>query len=63
VSRNRTKFQAYAALVIEVAGVTGQAVEKLEPLRKWLDTIAKFFGSAKSCEDANPPLPPAAVSL
>jgi hypothetical protein len=57
INRDRTRFQAYAALVIEVAGVTGQAVEKLEPLRRWVDSIGKLFGFAKSHEDAQPQLP------
>jgi hypothetical protein len=57
VDRNRTRFQALAGLFIEVAGVTGEAAEKLEPVRKWLDSIAKFFGFAKSHEDAQAQLP------
>jgi hypothetical protein len=57
LDRDRTKFDAYGALVIEFAGVVGDVAEKLEPVRRWLDTIAKFFGVAKSHEDANRQLP------
>lgn len=51
-------MEAFGALVIEVAGIVGQAAEKMEQVRKWLDSIAKFFGHAKSHEDANPQLTP-----
>jgi hypothetical protein len=57
VDRNRTKFQALAALIIEIAGVGGEVAEKLEPARKWVDSIAKLIGAAKSHEDAQPQLP------
>jgi len=57
VDRNRTRFQAFGALVIEFEGIGGTTAEKLEPARKWLDSIAKYFGAAKSHEDANPQLP------
>src|SRR5262249_5265026 len=56
--RDRTRFEAFAALVIETAGVVGEATNAMEPARKLLDSIAKFFGMAKSREDANPQLPP-----
>src|SRR5262249_49992542 len=56
--RDRTRFDAFAALVIEVAGVVGEAANKMEPVRKLIDSIAKLFGTAKSHEDENPQLPP-----
>ena len=58
VDRDRTHVQAFGALVVEVAGIVGEAADKMEPARKWLDSIAKCFGTAKSHEDANPQLAP-----
>jgi hypothetical protein len=56
--QDRTRFEVFAALFIEMAGIAGQAAEKMEPARKWLNSIAKWFGTAKTHEDANPQLPP-----
>jgi hypothetical protein len=56
--RDRTRVEAFGALVIEIAGIVGEAADKMEPARKWLDSIAKCFGAAKSHEDTNPQLPP-----
>jgi hypothetical protein len=56
--RDRTRFDAFGAFFIEVAGVVGEAANKMEPVRKLIDSIAKLFGAAKSYEDENPQLPP-----
>jgi hypothetical protein len=56
--RDRTHVQAFGALVIEMAGIVGEAANKMEPARKLLDSIARVFGVAKSHEDANLQLPP-----
>ena len=59
VDRDRTRFETYGALVIESAGVLGDAVDKLEPVRKWLDTIGRVFWGAKKEEDTKQLPPPA----
>lgn len=56
VDRRRTRFDAYAALAIEVAEVTGGVVERSKILEV-LDSIAKLFGVAKK-EEATRRLPP-----
>ena len=58
VDRDRTRFEAYAALVIESAGVLGDAADKLEPVRKLLDTIGRVIWGAKKEEDAKQLPPP-----
>lgn len=59
VDRDRTRFESYAALVIESAGVLGDAADKLEPVRKWLDTIGRVIWGAKKEEGAKQLPPPA----
>ncbi|MCK1391623.1 hypothetical protein [Bradyrhizobium sp. 1] len=54
VDLNRTRYDAYAALVIEVAEVTGKAVERSKIL-DLLDAVARVFGTSKN--DDRPQLP------
>lgn len=49
VDRNRTRFDAYAALAIEVADVTGEVVERSKILEV-LDAVARLFGVGKKEE-------------
>jgi hypothetical protein len=49
VDRNRTRFDAYAALAIEVADVTGEIVDRSKILDV-LDAVARLFGIAKRDE-------------
>jgi hypothetical protein len=55
VNRNRTRFDAYAALAIEVADVTGEVVGRSRILEV-LDAVARLFGVAKK-NDAPRQLP------
>jgi hypothetical protein len=57
VDRDRTRFDAYAGLALEVAATGGEMAQKLNPLRKFLDSIAGLLGYAKQAEDARPSLP------
>lgn len=57
LARERTRFEVIAALFLESATVVGQAGEKLEPWRKWIDLIANLFGLAKDKDVHNPSLP------
>lgn len=45
VDRTRTRFEAYAALAIEVADVSGEVVERSKILEV-LDSVARLFGAA-----------------
>jgi hypothetical protein len=51
IDRNRTRFDAYAALAIEVADVTGDVVERSKVLEV-LNAVARLFGTAKKEEGA-----------
>jgi hypothetical protein len=57
VDRDRTRFDAYAGLALEMAATGGEVAKKLNPARKFLDTIASLLGYAKQAEDARPSLP------
>ena len=50
VDRDRTRFDSYAALTIEAAGVVGEVVEKSRVL-EILDGIARVFWGAKKQEE------------
>jgi len=52
VDRDRTRFEAWAAVVIQAAEVLGDAAEKAEPARKWLDSIGRLIWGAKNDEYA-----------
>jgi hypothetical protein len=57
VSRDRTRFDAYAGLAVEMAATGGEVAQRLNPARKFLDSIAGLLGYAKQAEDARPSLP------
>lgn len=58
VDRDRTRFEAFTALMIEAAGAAGKAETKLRPIRKWIDSIARLFHEARAIEDGRQRLPP-----
>ena len=55
INQNRTRFDVVAALWVETCGKVGEGVEKLEPLRKWLDPIGNLIRVAKHDERTVPP--------
>jgi hypothetical protein len=57
LERARTKFEVVGALVLDVASIAGEAGDRLEPWRKWLDPIARIMGLAKDGEPTTPALP------
>ena len=57
VDRDRTRFEAFAGLMIEAAGVAGKVERKLRPIRKWIDSIANVLHEARTFEDAHARLP------
>jgi hypothetical protein len=57
VDKDRTRFEAFAALAIEAADVVGKIEKKLRPIRKWVESIAGVLREARAVEDARPGLP------
>jgi len=57
LQRTRTRFEIVGSFLVATAIVVGEATDKLEPLRKWVDSIAALIGSAKSDEEQIPQLP------
>lgn len=57
VDKDRTRFEAFAAMMIEAAGVVGKVEKKLRPIRGWIDSIAKLLHEARALEDSHPRLP------
>jgi hypothetical protein len=57
VDRDRTRFDAYAGLALEIAATGGEVAQRLNPVRKFLDSIASLLGYAKQAENARPALP------
>ncbi|MFZ1426327.1 MAG: hypothetical protein WAS21_06120 [Geminicoccaceae bacterium] len=52
IDRDRTKGEAYTALVIEIASVAGNAAQEMEPVRRISDSIGNLFGKAKNLADS-----------
>lgn len=52
INRDRTRFDAVAALWIEGCEKLGEGVEKLEPLRKLINSLGNLLGAAKKEEEA-----------
>jgi hypothetical protein len=50
INRTRTRFEVIAAFWIEGCEAFGDGVEKLEPLRRWVDSIGTLLGKAKKEE-------------
>lgn len=51
VDRNRTSLEAAMAVYIAVCDGIGQGFQKLEPARKWVDSVGVLLGRAKEVED------------
>lgn len=57
VDRDRTRFEAFGALVIDAADIVGKAEKKLRPIRKWIDSISKLMHEARAIEEKTAQLP------
>lgn len=58
VDKSRTDFQAGMAVYIGVCSGIGDGFKKLEPARRWIDSIAGLLGKAKEAENSlRPALP------
>jgi len=58
VDRDRTRFEAFGAAVVALGGILGDAADKAEPLRKWIDSVADLIWGAKDEELKQLPSPP-----
>jgi hypothetical protein len=59
VDKARTGLEAGMAVYIAICDGIGQGFKKLEPARRWIDSIATLLGRAKDAEDKlRPGLPP-----
>jgi hypothetical protein len=59
VDKVRTGLEAGMAVYIAICDGIGQGFKKLEPARRWVDSIAALLGRAKEVEDSlRPSLPP-----
>lgn len=57
LDHSKTRYDEFGALVIETAGVLGEAAEQLDPLRKILDSIAGVIWGKKQEEQKSLPAP------
>jgi hypothetical protein len=58
LDRARARYEAWGDVVIQAAEVLGEAAEKAEPARKWLDSIGRLIWGAKEKENEMKQLPP-----
>ena len=58
IDRERTRYQAFAALMIEASDDVGEAAKRLEPAVRLLERVGAVFRKAKRDEDNQPKLPP-----
>ncbi|MFP5469342.1 MAG: hypothetical protein ACLGGZ_06320, partial [Alphaproteobacteria bacterium] len=59
VDRDRTRFDAFGAFIIDAAEVLGDAADKAEPARKLVDSISRLIWGAKNEEETKQlPSPP-----
>ncbi|MGE8940748.1 hypothetical protein ACO2I3_02435 [Leptospira interrogans] len=57
IDRDRTRYQAVAALLIEACDDIGEAAKRLEPVVRLVERIGAAVGIAKRFEDEKPKLP------
>ena len=59
IDKERTNLQSIADIYITVLTVIGEGFHKLEPLRRFIDSVGALMGKAKETEDSfRIPLPP-----
>lgn len=58
VDKNRSGFEVVGAFFIEASGILGESAEKLEPVRKLMDSIAGLIWGAKHAEQTKTLPPP-----
>ena len=55
LDRARTPFESATAVWVEFCDAVGQGFTKLEPARRWINSIGTAMGRAKSIEDSTRP--------
>lgn len=58
IDRERTRYQALAALFIEAADDAGEAAKRLEPVVRLVERVGAAIGLSKRSEEAQAKLPP-----
>ena len=58
INRDRTRYEAVAALMIEVCTDAGEGANRLEPFVRMIERISHALGVAKIAEGSQPRLPP-----
>lgn len=58
IDRDRTRLEAFGELVLSVSSIAGQAAEKLEPIRRWIDSIGNLINGTRERESEVKQLPP-----
>jgi hypothetical protein len=59
VDKDRSGYEVLGAFIVESAGVLGTAAEKLEPIRKLIDSVAGLMWGTKHAEQTQRLPPPA----
>jgi hypothetical protein len=59
VDKDRSGYEVLGAFIVESAGVLGAAAEKLEPIRKLIDSVAGLMWGTKHAEQTQRLPPPA----
>jgi hypothetical protein len=57
VDKDRMRYEAWGAVVIDAAEVLGEAADKAAPARKWIDSISRLIWGAKMDEEEAKRLP------
>ena len=57
IERDRTRLEVVGDFLIECANIGNETGEKMEPWRRWLESIAKIVGTSKEDESAHLPAP------
>ena len=57
MTRERTRLEVYADLVIYLSTVVGDVTKNLNPVHRWIEAISKTLGKAKENEQLNNSLP------
>jgi hypothetical protein len=58
LDRSRSRYEVFGAVVIEVAGILGSATKELEPVRRFIDSVAGLIWGAHHAEQTQRLPPP-----
>jgi hypothetical protein len=50
VDKSRSGYEVFGAFIVETAGVLGEAAEKMEPIRKIIDSVAGLIWGTRHAE-------------